>query len=272
MPNLVLILFLVFVVSIGAGWLVYVSLQRKQTIETKGASKVSGPSVSSRDSGRGSAKTSVLSLGTPEAQTRRVQDILVSSRNRQRGCPKCERRFSETYVLCPHDGTPLIVLDAHIKRVRIAGDVNLPTCAECGRHYEGKARYCRKDGKELQKGLEQAVRVEVCEACGAESSAGLTQCCAEPQTYWVDPSNQTLSLPVFPMLICPMCHKLHAQGASMTCSEDGAELQPLIQLEHTTLAPLGVGPRRKICGHCGRRYSGAAHFCVMDGAELNVLN
>lgn len=272
MPNLYLILFLVFVVSIAAGWLVYFNLQRVQGAVPSSDSRVPKLKPPVREPSGGSAKAGILSLGTPETQTKVVQEILVTSRNRQRTCPKCERKFGETYVLCPHDGTQLVALDAHIKRVPIAQDTNLPTCVECGRHYDAGAKYCRKDGKELKKGLELAVRLEVCESCGAESSLGLTECCDSPRTHWVDPSNPKFTLPLFPMLICPMCHSVHAQGASMTCSEDGAQLQPLIQLEHSTLAPLGVGPRRKICGHCGRRYSKAAHYCAMDGGSLTSLN
>lgn len=214
-----------------------------------------------------------LSVSTESVSALKEAELLVSSkRSRDRKCPKCERIFHESLVICPHDQTPLKALEENQKRVVVRESSDCPTCRQCGRRFEHGIRYCRHDGNELALDVEKALCVYVCRNCGSESETPPEKCCEEPNVVEVNPSVVDQRPPLIPMLFCPLCHHVEPNGAAMQCPNDLVPLLPMLHLARTRLAPLGEGPRRTICPHCSKRYSKAAVFCAFDGHKLLPLD
>lgn len=192
-----------------------------------------------------------------------------------RECPKCKRRFGETAVLCPFDSTALRPVGLRHKRTTrpaVTGS-RRPTCSSCGRRYESAAKFCYNDGKPLSDNSPDEVPiVRVCRACGFEAMDSRSTCtCEEPDFMEIDPSRSQIMMPTVPMMHCRRCDHV-ADGAQTHCPNDGELLYPVMNVSMNALPPTGIGPRRKVCEKCGRKFSSAAHYCAYDGSTLKHLN
>lgn len=214
----------------------------------------------------------VADLGAPP-----VAQLLFATRKStgDRECPKCKRRFGETTVLCPFDATPLRSLHLRHKRTAPVADPGSrrPTCLSCGRRYERSARFCYHDGTPLS--LDSPIEapiVRACRSCGFESTDARSACgCGEPDLIEVDPSRSTVQMPTIPLMHCRRCD--HVGDSSTThCPNDAELLYPVMNVSMNALPATGIGPRRKVCETCGRRFSSAAQHCAYDGTKLLHLN
>lgn len=208
-----------------------------------------------------------------DAQRRGLADVLVStSKSRQRECPTCHRSFPDSVVICPHDASRLSLRSDARHRVKVLDGIRKPTCAACGRRYEHGARYCRFDGQRLNlDGSDRLSVVWVCRTCGDERLEDGHECEPGCEVVKVDPSDARVIPPMIPMMICDACHRVCGPEHT-ACPDDGEPLSPMHNVRVDALAPLGVGPRRKVCGACGKRYSGAARHCAFDGEKVRPLN
>lgn len=210
---------------------------------------------------------------TTDAARRTIAEVIVTSgRGRERECPQCQRTFPESVVICPHDSSRLSVRGDARHRVKVLDGVRKPMCSACGRRYEFGAKYCRFDGHKLSSNAaERLTIVWVCRTCGDEALEEGHECTQGAEIQKLDPSDARVILPMIPMMACDSCH--HVASPEVThCPEDGDLLHPMLNVRADALAPLGVGPRRKVCTACGRRFSGAARFCAYDGERLTTLN
>jgi hypothetical protein len=208
-----------------------------------------------------------------DSARRTIADVLVAGgRGRERECPKCQRTFPESVVICPHDSSRLSVRGDARHRVKVLDGVRKPMCSSCGRRYEYGAKYCRFDGQRLStNAVERLAVVWVCRTCGEEALEEGHTCADGCEVNKLDPSDARVIFPMIPMMVCDSCH--HVASPEVThCPEDGDLLTPMVNVRSDALAPLGVGPRRKMCAACGRRFSGAARFCAYDGSRLSTLN
>jgi len=226
-----------------------------------------------RDGSRTTGPMIGLGLTPSEPVTLSAAEVLVATKHpRQRRCPKCSKNFHESLVICPHDQTPLVIQDEQVQKKRVLEARALPTCPECARRYDSHAKFCRVDGKRLITGADHALTLWVCRTCGAESAHLLKKCCQAPDIEKVDPSSTEVVVPVLPLMICPMCHATTSHSDSLVCAVDKSPLIPMLNAKKTCVAPLGVGPRRRICEQCGRQHSKAASFCTHDGSTLKEMN
>ena len=191
-----------------------------------------------------------------------------------RECPTCHRRFSETTMLCPFDATPL-EQPKRRRTTRPAETQNRrPTCLRCGRRYESAARYCYHDGVRLSSDSPSEVPIiSVCRTCGSESLTDEHHhCdCEDPELVEIDPSQSQVQLPTLPLLHCRRCDHV-GMGIDAHCPNDGELLYPVMNVALNALPPTGIGPRRKVCEKCGRKFSSAARHCAYDGTRLTTLN
>ncbi len=192
-----------------------------------------------------------------------------------RECPTCKRRFGETLGICPFDSTPLRSLHPRVKRTTrpaITGR-RRPTCTSCGRRFESAAKFCYHDGGSLTtESLAEVPVMRVCRSCGWETPARDGTCgCDEPHVIEIDPSRASVQLPTIPMMQCRRCGTLAPPG-TIECVNDGELLYPVMNVELNALPPTGIGPRRRMCGQCGRQFSKGAHYCSYDGTRLSDLN
>ncbi len=206
-----------------------------------------------------------------------IAQLLFSRRKSSgdRECPSCKRRFGETTVLCPFDATPLLSVGLRNKRTTRPAftGARRPTCLNCGRRYESAAKYCYYDGSALSAESPAEVPiVRVCRGCGSESTdVGKVCACATPDVVSVDPSRSVIQMPTIPMMHCRRCD--HVENSTQThCPHDGELLYPVMNVSMNALPPTGIGPRRKICDKCGRKFSSFARHCAYDGSKLKHLN
>lgn len=190
-------------------------------------------------------------------------------------CPRCQRRFGETVVLCPFDSTPLKSLNVRPRRTArpaITG-ARRPTCGGCGRRYESAAKYCYHDGTQLSASSPAEVPVvRACRNCGHESFEFDGVCgCDEPEVVDVDPGRSAVQLPTIPLMQCRRCGHMSPPGTTR-CPHDRELMYPMMNVQLNALPPTGIGPRRRVCADCGRKYSAAANFCAYDGRRLHDLN
>lgn len=226
-----------------------------------------------RETTRTTGPTLGLGLTPSEPMKLSATQVLVATKHpRQRKCPTCSKSFHESLVICPNDQTPLVVQDELVQKKRVVEARELPTCPECARRYDSGANFCRADGKKLVVGAEHALSVWVCLHCGDESAHVLKKCCASPEVVKVDPSSTEYVTPLLPLMSCPMCHGVTSHSASLVCAIDATPLIPMLNLKRTCIAPLGVGPRRRICERCGRQHSKSAKYCAHDGSVLKEMN
>ena len=148
-------------------------------------------------------------------------------------CPRCERRYSDDTVYCPHDGESLVV------------DTTAAAAA--------------------------ADPLVICRACGKESEVDSPSCCDDPDVLTVDARDTRAMGGGVSLLVCPKCHTYGRFGA-VQCAHDGEFLIPSSLLQPGVLPPTGWGDRKKMCPKCGTKYSGASHFCAHDGARLKALD
>lgn len=210
---------------------------------------------------------------TAHANRRGLPDVMVAtSKSRQRECPKCHRSFPDSVVICPHDASRLSLRSDARHRVKVLDGEKKPSCSSCGRRYETGTKFCRFDGQRLVSDRNDRLAVVwVCRTCGDESLDEGHSCEDGAEVVKVDPSDSRVVTPMVPLMVCELCHKVC--GPEVTeCPNEGSPLVPLTNVRVVSLAPLGVGPRRRICPACGRRYSGAARFCAYDGEKLSPLN
>ncbi len=245
--------------SIGTGVVPFLP-QRVTSYERKG--EKTGPF----------AAVSETQATTDGARRTMAEVLVVGGRGRERECPKCQRTFPESVVICPHDSSRLSVRGDARHRVKVLDGVRKPTCAGCGRRYEYGAKYCRVDGQRLSFTVaERLAVVWVCRTCGDEALEDGHECSIGCEVHKLDPSDARVILPMIPMMICDSCHHVASPEATH-CPDDGELLHPMLNVRADALAPLGVGPRRKVCTCCGRRFSGASRFCAFDGDRLSTLN
>lgn len=198
-----------------------------------------------------------------------------ASRGDHKECPRCHRRFGETVVLCPFDAAPLRALHARSRRTArpaVTGS-RRPSCAGCGRRYESAASYCYHDGAALSADSPAEVPiVRACRACGFESLDPKARCaCTHPDLVEVDPSRSQIQMPTIPIMECRRCDYMAAPSETY-CPHDGALLYPVMNVQINALPPTGIGPKRRVCEQCGRKFSTAAHYCAYDGKKLRDLN
>ncbi|MEZ4462098.1 MAG: hypothetical protein R3E66_20735 [bacterium] len=256
--------------AITRWWLDRKQAKHAETIQFFQPTRASG--------GRQREKTSPM-VALTETQTatatskRSMAEVLVATtRSRQRECPKCQRTFPESVVVCPHDATKLSIRGDARHRVKVLDGVRKPTCHSCGRRFEFGAKYCRFDGQRLSgESVERLAVVWVCRTCGDESLEEGHECAAGCDVIKIDPSDARVIPPMIPMMICDACHRV-ASPEVTHCPDDNEVLRPMHNVRGDALAPLGVGPRRRVCKQCGRRYSGAARYCAHDGEKLVPLN
>lgn len=206
-----------------------------------------------------------------------IAQLLFATRKSagDRECPTCKRRFGETTVLCPFDATPLQSVAIRHKRTTrpaVTGS-RRPTCLSCGRRYESAAKYCYHDGAPLS--ADSPVEVPIiraCRDCGFETADTHKTCgCDAPDIVEVDPSRSGVQMPTIPMMHCRRCDHVAEPGATV-CPEDGEMLYPVMNISLNALPPTGIGPRRKVCEKCGRKFSSSARHCAYDGTKLTHLN
>ena len=234
--------------------------------------KTTGFGVSSRVT-----PTEQLPSITPDPQPQQIAQLIFSHRKSagDRECPTCKRRFGETTVLCPFDATPLQSVGLRHKRTTrpaITGS-RRPTCLSCGRRYESSAKFCYYDGNPLSGDSPAEVPiVRVCRACGSETTDAHATCgCSAPDVVEVDPSRTAVQMPTIPMMHCRRCN--HVESSSKThCPHDGELLYPVMNVSMNALPPTGIGPRRKVCEKCGKKFSSFAQYCAYDGTKLKHLN
>lgn len=206
-----------------------------------------------------------------------IAQLLFATRKSSgdRECPHCKRRFGETTVLCPFDATPLKSMGLRHKRTTRPGltGARRPTCASCGRRYESAAKYCYHDGAPLSADSPAEVPlVRVCRACGFESTEVNGRCsCDNPDLIEIDPSRSSIQMPTIPMMHCRRCDHV-AEPGTTHCPDDRELLYPVMNISLNALPPTGIGPRRKVCEKCGRRFSSSARYCAYDGTTLKHLN
>lgn len=199
----------------------------------------------------------------------------TSKRGDHKECPKCKRRFGETVVLCPFDSTPLRSLHLRSRRTTrpaVTGS-RRPCCSGCGRRYEGAAKYCYHDGLTLSADSPSEVPlVRVCRTCGHETLDSGRPCdCDHPDMLEIDASRSSIQMPTIPLMQCRRCDYL-THGGETACPHDGELLYPVMNVQMNALPPTGIGPRRRVCEQCGRKFSTAANYCAYDGTKLKDLN
>ena len=199
----------------------------------------------------------------------------TSKRGDHKECPKCKRRFGETVVLCPFDSAPLRSLHLRSRRTTRPATTTSrrPCCSGCGRRYEGAAKYCYHDGIALTADSPSEVPiVRACRTCGHETLDAAPPCeCDQPDVVEIDPSRASIQMPTIPLMQCRRCDYLTAAGSTI-CPNDGELLYPVMNVQMNALPPTGIGPRRRVCEQCGRKFSTAANYCAYDGTKLKDLN
>ena len=284
MPGLEFLYLAMFIVGfVGSGALVWWSRRSAATIprEHLAPAVVPPPELKSTTLTLASRPTrgEQLKAVTPEVVEKPAIAQLLFARRKSTGdreCPTCKRRFGETTVLCPFDATPLLSAGLRNKRmIRPAATASRrPTCSSCGRRYESAAKFCYHDGAVVTtETFAEVPIVRVCRACGTESTTeNRSVCkCAEPDVIEVDASRTAIRMPTIPMMHCRRCDRI--EDASTThCPDDDEPLYPVMNVSLNALPPTGIGPRRKVCESCGRKFSSSASHCAYDGSRLKHLN
>ena len=199
----------------------------------------------------------------------------TGKRGDHKECPRCKRRFGETVVLCPFDSAPLRSLNVRARkttRPAITGS-RRPTCTSCGRRYESSAKHCYHDGTALSTDSPPEVPIiRACRNCGHESFERVAFCgCDDPEMVEIDPSRSAVQMPTIPLMHCRRCGFMSEPGTT-TCPHDAELLYPVMNVQLNALPPTGLGPKRRVCEECGRKFSTSANYCAFDGSRLRDLN
>lgn len=228
--------------------------------------------------GSGQQKGAVFSVEGSQARSSSGRAALTSEHSEgARICPKCDRRFPASMVVCPHDANPLRAVNSRQAR---HGDGARETrhrrCPGCGRRYAPGAQFCYHDGTRLVgdsvEQADEAPHFKMCVQCGWEGQTDEPLCPRDgAELTLVDPSREGRQGPAIPVLVCPECGA-HGGPGQAICPEDGEVMTPLSYPHLRALPVDAAGPRRKICKECGHRYGGAAEYCSQDGHHLTALN
>lgn len=226
----------------------------------------------------GQADQSGVSAEAVSEQADDSDMYLADSGQGERECPKCQRTFPASIVVCPFDSSALRESQSGTASLGEPESEQLDrmACSGCGRRYPADADYCYHDGlplgRDTREAAEKAKVFKACEACGWEGKTDDVTCPNDgEELVKVDPSDATTVSPTIPLMVCPQCREFAPPGVAH-CPNDGTLLTPLTNVRVTEFPAAGFGPRRKICKHCGTQFSGQADYCCHDGTELLPLN
>ncbi len=235
-------------------------------------------STSSESKTRANADQSGVSAEALAEDSKTSEMYLAEGARGQRQCPRCDRTFPSSIMVCPFDASPLdpVRSGSEARSGDRSAKLERKVCTGCERRYPADADFCYHDGMPLSRDTRDAAVdapvFKACEACGWEGETDGMTCPNDGEALVkIDPSDASTVSPTIPLMMCPSCRE-YAPPGKAHCPDDGTLLTPLTNVRMTEFPSGGFGPRRKICKTCGTQFSGEAEYCCHEGARLIALN
>lgn len=127
-------------------------------------------------SGAGGGGLATAGPGTVASRPPGASQPARGAAQRDRVCPRCDRRYDHATSFCPHDGERLEYAAGPLEAIPAQQTRPGWTCARCGTRHAASVSHCNRDGAPRPGSASPDGPSRICPKCGARHGSEATHC------------------------------------------------------------------------------------------------